>query len=104
MRLVIPGGELEGTLEVVRPRLHWADRLRAYRVLVDGQEVGRVRNGETARFPVAAGRRWVALRIDWSGSGPLEVEVPSGSSSSVTVRWRGNLFSRDGYLELRERA
>lgn len=70
----------EGTILVDRPELGWMDQLRAYRVIVDGQESGRTSNGETKALPVAAGPHVVQLRIDWSGSKPLKVDVAQGSA------------------------
>ena len=89
-----------GELIIQRPKLAWLDVLRGYRVVVDGQDLGRVDNGEEKSFLVAAGSHRVQVRIDWTGSPTLEVHVDPGAAVVVEVRLRGNLFSRHGYLAL----
>ena len=57
----------------------YTDRLRAYRVLVDGQHVASVRDGEVVATPIDAGDHEVELRIDWARSRRLQVTaVPGG--------------------------
>ena len=50
-------------------RLHrrqsfYRDRLRAYRVRIDGNPVGKIAAGETMDFPVPPGEHRVRLTID----------------------------------------
>ncbi|MDP9408170.1 MAG: hypothetical protein M3P95_09975 [Actinomycetota bacterium] len=90
-------------LVVVRRRHAWVDRLRSYRVRVDGVGRGEVRNGRELELFVEPGRRRVDVRIDWSGSPPLALDLAAGESVTLDVEWRGDLFSRDGWLRLRRR-
>ena len=53
----------------------WADNLRAYRVLLDGQIMGEIREGEIRQFPAAAGHHSLQLTVDWCRSRPVEFEV-----------------------------
>jgi hypothetical protein len=69
----------QARLVVERKGGTYADRLRAYRVLVDGQHVASVRDGEVVATPIDAGEREVELRIDWARSRRLQVKaVPGG--------------------------
>lgn len=54
---------------------YYTDRLRAYKVFVDGEQRGLIRNGETVRFPVSQGEHSVMLRIDFCRSPELAVAV-----------------------------
>jgi hypothetical protein len=56
----------------------WQDRMRDYRVLVDGSERGRVGNGGELRVLVAPGRHRVQVKIDWCGSPAVDVDVEEG--------------------------
>jgi hypothetical protein len=56
----------------------WQDRMRDYRVLVDGSERGGVANGGELRVLVAPGRHRVQLKIDWCGSPAVDVDVEDG--------------------------
>ena len=51
----------------------WRDRFRAYRVLIDDREVGRVNRGESVRFDLAQGRHVIQVAIDWKRSKSFEL-------------------------------
>ena len=67
----------------------YADRLRAYSVMVDGSEVGSVRDGEMKVFPVEAGEHTVRAKIDWAGSKTLTFAV--GENEEAAFRVKSNL-------------
>jgi hypothetical protein len=88
-----------------------ADWLRAYKVIVDGEEVGSIRRGQEAVFDLAPGPHRMSLRIDWAGSNELELvsdgaplELECGSNFAG---WRAFLgikhvvSAAPGYLWLR---
>lgn len=58
--------------------MSYADRLRAYKVKVDGVVVGSVRARESVNVPVAPGRHSLVIRIDWCGSEQIDFEVQAG--------------------------
>src|SRR5664279_2250666 len=64
----------------------FADRMRAYRVLVDGQEIGEIRSGETKEFPIAAGPHELTARIDWAGSQVIRFTAAEGTVSCFVAR------------------
>jgi hypothetical protein len=76
----------QAILELTRVDNRWKDRLRAYRVTVDGLEVGEIRRGETKDFPVEPGSHEVVLRIDWCRSPTLEVDVAPGTRVPLQCR------------------
>jgi hypothetical protein len=49
------------------------DRFRKYRILVDGQEVARVKRGETADVTVSPGYHVVQVAIDWKRSAIIDI-------------------------------
>lgn len=59
----------------------YADKMRAYKVVVDGDVIGEIRNGESMGFDVAPGSHNLVLTIDWCRSR----EVPFEASSGVDV-------------------
>jgi hypothetical protein len=65
----------------------WADSMRQYRVLLDGNEIGRVADGEKLVRHVAEGRHVLQLKIDWLGSPALELDFQS-TDRVVLVRSR----------------
>jgi len=54
----------------------YADRLRSYRVMLDGKEIGRIGNGETKSFPVGPGQHELVVKIDWCSSTTLASPFP----------------------------
>jgi len=50
----------------------YADYVRSYCVLLDGKEIGRIANGETKNFRIAAGNHELRLKLDWAGSRTLK--------------------------------
>ena len=91
----------------------YADRLRAYRILVDGVERAKLKAGSTVDIPVEAGNHAVTAKVDWCGSPTVNVTIHSGSTT--TMECASNLqgpriflaifyitFFRDQYLTLNE--
>ena len=58
----------EGTIRIERRDNGRRDRLRAYKVVLDGAEVGELRRGESISVRAAPGSHRLRLRIDWTGS------------------------------------
>ncbi len=82
----------QGTIELERTKA-WTDKLRAYKVTVDGAEVGTIKQGTTESFTVAPGAHEVQLKIDWALSPPLTVDVPAGATVALTCRPRANVLT-----------
>lgn len=75
---------------VVVHRRHtaWRDRLRSYTILIDEDEVGSVRDGESASTDVGAGHHRLQLKIDWTGSRTIAFEVRDGEVKEFECRPR----------------
>ena len=68
----------------------YADRIRKYRVLVDGTEVGRLGDGESLTVEVQPGPHTVQAKIDWCGSRVLDLAVSdSGCAVKLCSALRG---------------
>ena len=97
----------QGTIQLERGTAS-TDKLRAYKVLVDGAEVGTIKQGTTESFPVAPGTHDVQLKIDWALSPIVTVDVPAGGTVRLTCRPKANPFTviwystvgRKSYLRL----
>jgi hypothetical protein len=87
----------QARIQVSRPR-RGRDGLRAYRVVVDGRPVAKVRRGRSCAVAVAPGRHRLYLRLDWWLRCPeVEVTLAPGASAGFLCRPRGGVM--DG-LEL----
>lgn len=50
------------------------DSNRAYRIMVDGEMVGRILPQETVEIPIKQGQHDISVRIDWCGSRKLSLK------------------------------
>jgi hypothetical protein len=53
----------------------FTDRLRAYKVILNGNAIGEIKNGEEREFNVASGRHQLYLKIDWCRSNIIDFET-----------------------------
>ncbi len=77
---------------IVQRHNEYVNSNRSYRIFIDGVEAGKIGNGETKNYAVAAGSHKVMAKIDWCGSEEIEVDVKEGES--VTVALSGFRFSK----------
>ena len=90
----------------------YADRLRSYRVHIDGSEIGVIDNGDAKTFALEPGVHNLVLKIDWCSSNTITFDLPP--EGSVQFECGSNLrginlflgiyyilFARDQYLWLR---
>jgi predicted amidohydrolase YtcJ len=75
-------------IHIHRRRAKWVDRMRAYKVTIDGQEAGRIRNGQTETFQVAPGQHVVQLAVDWARSEPWGVMLAPGQDAYLECHTR----------------
>lgn len=53
----------------------YADRVRAYKVVVDGNVIGEIKNGQQIEFQIEPGRHELYLKVDWCQSHIIEFEM-----------------------------
>lgn len=53
----------------------YVDRLRAYKVVLDGNVIGEIKNGQQIEFDVPPGKHHLYLKIDWGRSNIVDFEV-----------------------------
>jgi hypothetical protein len=73
------------TAEIVLSRSADArtDRLRRYRVLIDDEEVAKLKPGEQKRFEVAPGTHEIQLKVDWGSSVPMTLTLEGGERANL---------------------
>jgi hypothetical protein len=99
-------------LDVERKAGGYTDRARAYKVLLDGTEVGRIKAGESYGADVPPGHHEVQIAIDWGRSPVVELDLAEGESARLhcqpnanplTVLWY-TTFARKRYVALERTA
>ena len=68
------------TLRICRNRA-WQDKLRAYKIVIDGKEVGSVSEGMEATFALEPGDHTVQLKIDWCNSPVVNISLAPGQEA-----------------------
>lgn len=98
----------EANIVVERETAARVDRLRSYRIVIDGATVGRIGPGETRQFATEARQHEVWVKIDWCRSGAVRVVLQPGdcvnlrcsaskSVAGAVLKW---LTSPTSYLTL----
>lgn len=64
----------------------WMNRARGFRVFIDGQEVGAIRNGGSEEFKVEPGVHTVVCKVDWCSSQEVGVVVSAGETEYLEVK------------------
>jgi hypothetical protein len=90
-----------GTL-VVRRGKGYVDKVRAYKVLIDGQEVGRIKQDEEQSFPVTPGRHQLQLKLDWVTSPPEVFDAVPGQPVVYSCRPKPNPLSAFIYMTFKK--
>ncbi|MEA2453140.1 MAG: hypothetical protein QOG04_1850 [Actinomycetota bacterium] len=62
------------TIEITR-HSGWSDKLRKWKIFLDGYEVGTIRQGEVFRSDVEPGDHQLWLKIDWASSQPVSFSI-----------------------------
>ena len=86
-----------GTIAITRRREGFVDRLRSYRILIDQKEAGRLRRGESFEIAVHPGRHAVRMKIDWTGSPTVDVDV--GENERVALECGPNVRLWRAWIE-----
>lgn len=73
-------------LRIYRELSVWRDRARAYIAMVDGRAIGKVGNGEVFEAVVEPGRHSVRMKVDWTGSRVVDIEVQRGAVVELVCR------------------
>jgi hypothetical protein len=76
----------------------WVDRARAYKILIDGTEVGKIKAGEVHSSEVAPGTHEVHLKIDWTRSPSVELDLAEGGQAQLFCRPNANIFTVLWYI------
>ena len=81
---------MSATITVRRQPSLWRDRLRAYKLVVDGSSVASVGQGETKDVAIEPGHHRVWMRISWCRSRMLDIDLQDGGHARLMCRANGS--------------
>ncbi len=63
----------------------YSNRMRDYKIFIDGQQVGTIANGETKDFPSTVGQHIVKAKVDWCSSPDISVDINDNQTKNLKV-------------------
>jgi hypothetical protein len=75
-------------IHIDRPAEGYADRLRAYQVVLDGTKVRSIKRGQTCTIETQPGRHELHLKLDWTRSRSVTLDI--GPEQEAHLRCRPN--------------
>jgi hypothetical protein len=96
------------TIVISRKRGGWRDWARSYLVMLDDQDVGKIKRGERLELPVPAGPHELFLKIDWCQSRSFTFDARQGEAveflcepgGTPSAGLRQVLSDTDAYIKL----
>ncbi len=96
------------TIVISRKRGGWRDRARSYLVMLDDQQVAKIRHGQRIDLPVAPGQHKLFLKIAWCQSRSFTFVARSGEAVEFQCEPGGSsaaalgqvLADTDAYIKL----
>jgi hypothetical protein len=95
----------------VRRDSGYADSIRAYKLLLDGTEIGRIASGESKSFEVTPGEHTLQAKIDWCSTKPVSFTTEDEETAfEVFSKLRGfrifgaiiAIFNPRGYIGIKK--
>ncbi len=91
--------DVSSAIVVSRDRRGWRDRMRSYDVVIDDEQVAKVKRGQRIELPIASGRHEIFMRINWGRSQSIQLDVPPGESIQL-ICTTGRSQLGTGYINL----
>lgn len=85
---------------ILRRGAGWGDKWRSYAIIVDGREIGSIKEHTEVRVPVSAGTHELKLAIDWCRSPDFPVTVAEGKTVIIDCGPNANPFTSLLYITL----
>jgi hypothetical protein len=90
--------DMNARIILTRESGYWADRLRAYRVVIDKKKVTSIHEGERHELEVAPGFHSLHLGIDFCRSKILDLDLYPGQQIAIWCRPNARLYSWPFFL------
>lgn len=72
------------TIKLQRPS-EYNNRMRDYKIFIDGLQVGTIANGETKEFATTVGQHSVTAKIDWCSSPDISIKTDDNEIRNLKV-------------------
>ena len=82
----------DATLVLARPKAY-VDKVRAYKIMLDGQEIGRIKEGSEESLTIPAGSHELQLKIDFAMSQVTRFDAADGQVIKFTCKPKANAIT-----------
>lgn len=79
------------TLKIERPH-HSMNFTRSYKILLDGELIGKIENDETKEFSIPEGKHTIKTKMDFFGSRNFSFDMDSTSIKNIKVKPTYHIF------------
>ncbi|TAH30316.1 MAG: hypothetical protein EAZ06_03620 [Cytophagales bacterium] len=73
-----------GTLKIERPN-QYLSLGRKFEILLDGEVIGKVENGETKEFSIPEGKHSIKAKVEFFGSSDLPIEIDELKTKNIKL-------------------
>ena len=87
----------KSTISIKRESV-FADKLRNYRVVLDGVIIGDIADGEKKNFDIDPGTHTLRMKIDWAGSN--RVTFDASKNKTIHFKCAGNIVGSKRLLAI----
>jgi hypothetical protein len=63
----------------------WMNRIRGYKVLINGQQIGVIKNGATEEYTIEPGANTIECKLDWCASRTVPLTIQPGETVYMKV-------------------
>ncbi|MBS1620599.1 MAG: hypothetical protein JST10_11525 [Bacteroidetes bacterium] len=71
---------------IVSRSSEWLNRMRSYKIIINSDESGSVKNGGSEEFSVLPGSNTVQCKLGWYSSRPFTLDIKEGETVYLRVR------------------
>lgn len=70
---------------IVKRKTNYAGYFRSYQIILDGINVGTIKNGETKEFETTSGGHNIQSKVDWFASPELSLILSEEDKKEITI-------------------
>jgi hypothetical protein len=78
--LAVRAENADALVIVSRDRHGWRDRARSYGIVMDGEQIAKIKRGQRIELPVASGHHQILVQINWGSSQAINLDIRPGQS------------------------
>jgi hypothetical protein len=71
---------------ILERKSQWLNRLKNYRVEIDGNETGKISNAAAEEYQLPGGNHSITCKVNWCSSNNCDIEVRPGETVYLTVK------------------